>query len=50
MEGIPRINARNARKVKNPYLKNALDELLAGKPVSQTSTKALGCTIKFAEE
>ncbi|MFQ6616507.1 MAG: thioredoxin family protein [Fidelibacterota bacterium] len=43
-------NARNANKVKQPYLSNAIDQMLSGKPVSVTSTKALGCTIKFAAE
>lgn len=28
-------------------LSNALDQLLAGKPVSNTATKAFGCTIKW---
>ncbi|HEV2722806.1 MAG TPA: redoxin domain-containing protein, partial [Thermoanaerobaculia bacterium] len=28
-------------------LSNALDELLAGKPVSNQTTRAFGCTIKF---
>ena len=43
-------NERKARKVKKPYLMNAMDEMLAGKPVTLTSTKALGCTIKFGQE
>ncbi|RMF06187.1 MAG: thioredoxin family protein [Candidatus Neomarinimicrobiota bacterium] len=42
-------NARHPDQVERPYLKNALDELLAGKPISLPSTKALGCSIKFAE-
>jgi peroxiredoxin len=29
------------------YAENALNELLAGKPVSKTTTKALGCGIKW---
>ncbi len=41
-------NARKARKVKKPYLINAIDAMIEGKPVSVTSTKALGCGIKFA--
>jgi len=32
-----------------PYVKNALNELLAGKPVSTTKTKAYGCGIKYAK-
>jgi peroxiredoxin len=33
-------------KVTSPDLKNALDSLLAGKPVARAETKAFGCTIK----
>lgn len=40
-------NARKPKKVKKSYLMNALDEMLAGKEVAVTSTKALGCSIKF---
>jgi len=29
------------------YLKNALDALLAGNPVENPETKAVGCSIKF---
>lgn len=29
------------------YLKNALDAVLAGNPVTRTETKAVGCSIKF---
>ncbi len=29
------------------FLKNALDELLEGKPISKKQTKAIGCSIKF---
>ena len=31
-----------------PYVKNALDEVLAGKAVSQAVTKPYGCSIKYA--
>ena len=31
-----------------PYVKNALEELLAGKPVSEPVTEPYGCTIKWA--
>lgn len=31
-----------------PYVKNALDEVLAGKPVSTAVTKPYGCSIKYA--
>ena len=32
-----------------PYVKNALDEILAGKPVSNAKTKPYGCGIKYAK-
>ena len=34
-------------RVKTKYLENAIDELLAGKPVTKTTAKAIGCTIKW---
>ncbi len=40
-------NARSADKVESPYLKNALDAMLAGEKIKEPSTKALGCSIKF---
>lgn len=40
-------NARDASAVQKKYLEAALDELLAGKPVSQPKTKAIGCSIKW---
>lgn len=39
-------DSRNAEKIKTSDLKNALNEILDGKPVSVTKTKAFGCTIK----
>lgn len=39
-------DSRPADKVKAQYLRNALDELLAGKPVTTPETRAFGCTIK----
>lgn len=36
-----------AEKVKERYAENALDELLAGKAVTKTATKAVGCSIKW---
>ena len=30
------------------YVEKALDEMLAGKPVSQPETKSYGCTVKYA--
>jgi peroxiredoxin len=43
-------NARNAKAVKEPYLATAIDQMLTGKEITNTSTKALGCTIKFASK
>lgn len=40
-------NAEEPSKVKQPYLKNALEAVAAGKPVPMAETKALGCSIKF---
>lgn len=39
-------NVRNADAVKDTFLANAINELLAGKEVSVTETKAIGCSIK----
>jgi peroxiredoxin len=39
-------NYEDASKVTSPDLKNALDALLAGKPVQKAETKAFGCSIK----
>ena len=39
-------NVRNGDAVKNQFLANAIDQLLAGKEVSVTETKAIGCSIK----
>ncbi|MCS7315094.1 MAG: thioredoxin family protein [Bryobacterales bacterium] len=39
-------DSRPADKVTKQYLRNALDELLAGKAVTVAETKAFGCTIK----
>lgn len=40
-------NAEDATKVKTQYLRTALDEVLAGKKVSVSESKALGCGIKM---
>lgn len=40
-------NAKNAKKVEVPFLANAIDALLSGKPINPQTTKALGCSIKF---
>jgi peroxiredoxin len=39
-------NYEQPTKVESPDLKNALDALLAGKPIAKAETKAFGCTIK----
>ena len=39
-------NHENPSGVTSPDLKNALDAMLAGKPVERAETKAFGCTIK----
>jgi peroxiredoxin len=40
-------NWEEAADVKERYVEAAVDALLAGKPISVTSTKAIGCTIKW---
>jgi peroxiredoxin len=39
-------NAQDAAGVKSPDLRNALEALLAGRPVPAAETKAFGCSIK----
>ncbi|MGH9369640.1 MAG: redoxin domain-containing protein, partial [Thermoanaerobaculia bacterium] len=39
-------NYEEPSRVTSPDLKNALDALLANKPIQQAETKAFGCTIK----
>ena len=41
-------NSRDASQVNSSELREALDALLAGKPVEKTTSKAFGCTIKRA--
>ncbi len=40
-------NSDDATAVKEKYAENAVDALLAGKAITTTSTKAIGCTIKW---
>ena len=40
-------NWQDASQVKEKYLRNALDELLTGRPVSVPETFSIGCTIKW---
>lgn len=39
-------NYKDANAVNQKYVENAVDALLAGKEVKETSTRAIGCTIK----
>jgi peroxiredoxin len=40
-------NAMEPAKVKRHDLREALDELLAGKPISVTNTEPVGCSVKW---
>ena len=40
-------NAEDASKATKHYLEDAVNELIAGKPVTVAQTKAIGCTIKW---
>jgi len=40
-------NSEDPKLVKTKYVENAMTEILAGKPASTNSTKAIGCTIKW---
>ncbi len=40
-------NGADVTKVKNHYLEDAVDALLAGKPVANEVTKSVGCPIKW---
>ncbi len=40
-------NAKNAKKVKEPFLADAIAAMISGNPIEVSSTKALGCSIKF---
>ena len=40
-------NSEDAKQVKTKYVENAMTEILAGKPASISSTKAVGCGIKW---
>jgi len=42
-------NARNADGVSETYVADAVDNLLAGKSLEKTTTKAIGCSIKTAK-
>tara|TARA_Y100000591_G_scaffold272549_1_gene248078 strand:- start:1659 stop:2258 length:600 start_codon:yes stop_codon:yes gene_type:complete len=40
-------NAHDASNVEQPFLSNALDQLLAGREIKKTTSRAIGCSIKF---
>lgn len=42
-------DVQNTKEKKVKYVENAVDELLAGKPVSNPLTKAVGCGIKWRQ-
>ncbi len=42
-------NSRNAKAASKHYVADAVDDLLADRAISTTSTKAIGCTIKWAD-
>ncbi len=42
-------NTRSAENADKHYVKDAVESLLLGKPVPTKSTKAIGCTIKWAK-
>ncbi|GAB4169313.1 MAG: thioredoxin family protein [Calditrichia bacterium] len=43
-------NAENPQKVKNKYVKLALDKLASGQALAYKETKAIGCTIKWYKQ
>ena len=42
-------NVQNVKDVKEKYVEQAVDQLLAGKPVTKPQTKAVGCMIKWKQ-
>lgn len=40
-------NSDSEKNVTDKYVENAVDALLAGKPIANTATKAVGCSIKW---
>ncbi|PIB34071.1 redoxin [Reichenbachiella sp. 5M10] len=42
-------NARSATNANQFYVEDAVNSLLEGKPIKTTTTKAIGCTIKWKE-
>ncbi|MFQ3671117.1 MAG: thioredoxin family protein [Verrucomicrobiia bacterium] len=48
IDSIRSTKVEDVAKAEN-YVKAALDEILAGKPVTTAQTQAYGCTVKYAE-
>ena len=46
IDSIPSANPQDIEKAM-PYVKLALDEAMAGKPVSQAQTRPYGCSVKY---
>ena len=46
IDSIPSANPQDIEKA-TPYVKLALDEAMAGKPVSQAQTRPYGCSVKY---
>ena len=46
IDSIPSSNPADVPKAKQ-YVRVALDEVLAGKPVTEASTRPYGCTLKY---
>ena len=42
-------NYREPDKVEKTFLRTALDDLVAGRPIAEPETRALGCSIKWAK-
>jgi hypothetical protein len=42
-------DVQNQKDKKEKYVEAAVDELLAGKPVTKSLTKAVGCSIKWKQ-
>ena len=43
-------NSEDPSLVKTKYVENAMTEIMAGKPATTSSTKAIGCTIKWKKQ
>jgi peroxiredoxin len=42
-------NYREPEQVQKPFLRNALDDLVAGRSIAEAETQALGCSIKWVK-